>query len=298
VTFSIVARGRDGESFGVAVASKFLAVGSAVPAAEAKVGALATQALANLGYRDDGLRLLRDGVGAADVARRLTEADEGRVHRQLGVVDGTGGSASFTGSECLAWAGGRHGDGYAVQGNILTGEDVVEAMERAWLTSDRGQPLARRLMAALAAGDRAGGDRRGRQSAAIFVVKPDAGYGGGSDVWVDLRVDDHPEPIPELLRLLDLHDLFFGAPDPEKLLPLDGDLLVEVAGLLRQVGQPSAPGDAPAADPVAVQDALAAWAGEVNLEERLREGRLDPLVLEVLRQRAAASEPGPVRPPG
>jgi len=186
MTFSIVAT--DGTAWGVAVASKFLAVGAAVPAARAGVGAIATQALANLAYRPDGLALLTEGGEAAAVLGALTSADEQREHRQAGIVDATGSAATYTGSACHDWAGGVSGDGYAIQGNILTGADVVAEMERAWLASDPASPLGRRLLAALSAGDAAGGDRRGRQSAALLVVTPDGGYGGGSDVYADLRV--------------------------------------------------------------------------------------------------------------
>ncbi|GHH82252.1 hypothetical protein GCM10018793_41620 [Streptomyces sulfonofaciens] len=264
MTFSIVAR--SGPAFGVAVASKFLAVGAVVPAAEAGVGAVATQAAANLRYRPQGLALLRTGVQPADVVAALVAADREHAHRQLGVVGPEGPGATFTGGECLEWAGGRAGDGYAVQGNILTGPEVVEAMERAWLSSPE-QPLDRRLAAALAAGDAAGGDRRGRQSAALYVLSPGAGYGGGSDVACDLRVDDHPDPVGELRRLLDVHELLFGTPDPDALLDLTGELEKEVEGLVAARGHVS----------------LETWAGVQNLENRLVPGKIDPVVLASLR---------------
>lgn len=272
MTFSIVASNTDGSAWGVAVASKFLAVGAAVPAAEVGAGALATQALANLSYRGEGLELLRAGRSAAEVCAALTGADNEREHRQLGVVDRAGGAASVTGSACHAWAGGVSGAGYAIQGNILTGPDVIAAMERTWLESPPDAPLPARLLAALLAGDASGGDRRGRQSAALLVVSPGGGYGGLSDVAVDLRVDDAPQPVPELHRLLDLHDLYFGSPDPATLLPLEGDLAGEVRSLLARVGHPD----------------LASWAGVENYEMRLVEGRVDPLVLAKLREAAAA----------
>src|SRR5256885_127691 len=178
MTFSIVARSADGHSYGVAVASKFLAVGAAVPAAEAGTGALATQSYANLAYRPQGLALLRTGVGAADVGAGLTAADPGRATRQLGVVGPTGDGATYTGTDCHDWAGGIAGDGFAIQGNILTGEQVVVAMAEAWAASDPGAPLGRRLLAPLPAGGRAGGDRRGRQSAALPVGARGKGYEG------------------------------------------------------------------------------------------------------------------------
>ena len=273
MTFSIVGRSADGQAFGVAVASKFLAVGAAVPAAQAGVGAIATQSYANLAYRPDGLALLRAGRSASDTLDELTAADERRETRQAGVVDASGSAATFSGSGCHPWAGGVTGPGYAIQGNILTGPDVVAAMERAWLATGADEPLARRLYAALAAGDEAGGDRRGRQSAALLVVTPDGGYGGGSDVLVDLRIDDHEDPLAELARLLDLHDLYFGKPDPETLMPLDGVLVDEVRDRLARLGH----------DGEDLEAALTSWAGIENYEERLFPGKIDPLILDKLR---------------
>jgi uncharacterized Ntn-hydrolase superfamily protein len=277
MTFSIVARSADGAHFGVAVASKFLAVGAAVPAARAERagapgGALATQALANLAYKAGGLALLAGGRSAKETVEALTAADDRAEHRQLGVVDAAGGAATHTGTECLQWAGGATGYGYAIQGNILVGSRVVALMEEAWLSSDSGGPLARRLLAALTAGDVAGGDSRGRQSAALYVAAPAGGYGGGTDALVDLRVDDHPDPVPELTRLLDIHDLLFGKPDPATLLDLAGPLADEVALLLAERGF---------AGPVG--PALDVWAGRENLEERLVAGKIDPVVLAHLR---------------
>jgi uncharacterized Ntn-hydrolase superfamily protein len=273
MTFSIVARSADGVAHGVAVASKFLAAGAAVPAAEAAVGALATQSYANLAYRPQGLALLRTGTAAADVVAGLTAADPDRESRQLGVVGRTGDGATYTGSGCHGWAGGRIGDGYAIQGNILTGPEVAAAMETAWLASDPAGALAYRLLAALRAGDGAGGDRRGRQSAALYVVAPGQGYGGSSDIVVDLRVDDHPDPCAELARLLDIHTLLFGKPDPATLLPLRDAVADEVRALLTARGHTASDLDA----------ALSDWAGIENLEERMVPGHIDPLVLTHLR---------------
>ncbi len=216
MTFSIVARSADGESWGVAVASKFLAVGAAVPAAVAQVGAIATQADANVAWKGIALAHLDEGATAGVALQRLLEEDEGRDHRQVGIVDSDGSAASHTGPACLDWAGGTTGDGYAIQGNVLTGEEVVIAMQAAWDTSDEDAPLARRLLAALTAGDDAGGDRRGRQSAALLVVRDGAGYGGRDDVAVDLRVDDHRDPVTELARLLDLNDFYLTASTEEE----------------------------------------------------------------------------------
>jgi uncharacterized Ntn-hydrolase superfamily protein len=271
VTFSIVAT--DGTAWGVAVASKFLGVGTAVPAAAVNVGAIATQSWANLAYRPDGLAMLRDGKTAQETLDALTAADEHRDERQAGVVDAQGRAATFTGTGCNPWAGGVTGDSYAIQGNILVGPEVVEAMEKAWLATAQDAPLTRRLLAALRAGDDAGGDRRGRQSAALLVVTPDGGYGGGSDVFADLRVDDHEHPVTELARLLDLHDLYFGKPDPATLLPLDGTLADEVRQRLATLGHTDDDLDT----------ALANWAGIENYEERLVPAKIDPVVLEQLR---------------
>jgi uncharacterized Ntn-hydrolase superfamily protein len=278
MTFSIVARSADGAAHGVAVASKFLAVGAAVPAAQAGVGAIATQSFANLAYRPQGLTLLGTGASAADTVCGLTAADPGRATRQVGVVAATGPGATYTGDECHAWAGGTAGDGYAIQGNILTGREVVDAMRDAWLAGDPATPLADRLLAALVAGDRAGGDRRGRQSAALLVVRRASGYGGTSDIEVDLRIDDDPDPVTGLGRLLDLHHLYFTHPDPSTLLELAGDVADEVRTRLDELGHRPA-GD----DPASLDAALGAWAGVENLEERLSPGHIDPLVLRMLR---------------
>lgn len=236
MTFSIVARSADGESWGVAVASKFLAVGSAVPAAVAGVGAIATQADANVAYKGQALAHLDDGATAPVALQRLLEDDEGRDHRQVGIVDVDGTAASHTGPECFDWAGGRTGEGYAVQGNILTGEDVVAAMERAFLDADPEAPLAHTLLTALAAGDAAGGDSRGRQSAALLVVRDGAGYGGLDDIAVDLRVDDHADPVTELGRLLDLNDLYLTASRDDEKVAVTAELAEELDRLARQAG--------------------------------------------------------------
>jgi uncharacterized Ntn-hydrolase superfamily protein len=220
---------------------------------------------------------LREGRSASLTLETLVAADDNRETRQVGIVDVAGAAATFTGSECNLWAGGVSGEGYAIQGNILTGPEVVAAMEDAWQATRAEDPLARRLLAVLAAGDTAGGDRRGRQSAAMLVVTPEGGYGGGSDVLVDLRVDDHATPVDELARLLDLHDLYFGKPDPDTLLDLSGELAIEVRRRLADLGHVDDDLDA----------ALAGWAGIENYEERLVPGRIDPLVLAKLREAAA-----------
>lgn len=258
MTFSIAAwdpSSESGPEWGVAVASKFLAVGAAVPWCAAPVGAVATQALANLGYGPGGLELLRVGKSADAVVAELTGADDERDHRQLGVVDGSGGAATYTGAECYDWAGGRTGDGYCCQGNILVGPEVVDAMCEAFENST-GE-LALRLLAALNAGDRAGGDRRGRQSASVMVVREGGGYGGTIDRAVDLRVDDHPDPVPELQRLFDLNRLYFPRPEDLEFVPLDDALRAELSEVLAALGYQGE-----------LKEALFGYAGTENLEER------------------------------
>lgn len=272
MTFSIVGRSQDGRSWGVAVASKFLAVGNAVPAARAGRGAIATQASANVAWKRQALDLLAEH-DAAETLRRLVEADEGRDHRQAGIVDRDGNGVTHTGSECLHWAGGVADRDVAIQGNILTGPEVVEAMKRAWDAS-HGQPLAHRLLAALEAGDAAGGDSRGRQAAAVLVVQDGAGYAGLDDVAVDLRVDDSPAPIPELRRLLELNDFYLTASTAQEKVPVDEALKAELDELARERGS---------------KDFLA-WVGTQNYEMRVAEDAswVDRRVLEILRTPASA----------
>jgi uncharacterized Ntn-hydrolase superfamily protein len=278
MTFSIVAFDSGSGSWGIAVASKFLAVGAVVPWGRAGAGAVATQAMAELSYGPKGLDLLAEGIAAEQVIAQLTGADDEREHRQVGVVDSEGRGATFTGASCLDWAGGKAGDGYAVQGNILVGPQVVAAMASSWETRS-GDAFERRLLAALAAGDQAGGDRRGRQSAALRVWREGASYGGVLDIAIDLRVDDHRTPVDELTRLLDLHDLYFGKPDPATLLPLEGPLAAEVAAALEHLGYPTGG--------TTLAEALETWASVENYEERLVPNKLDPVVLHQLRHQAA-----------
>jgi uncharacterized Ntn-hydrolase superfamily protein len=273
VTFSLVACDLEAREWGVAVASKFLAVGSVVPWGEGEVGAVATQSYANVTYGPDGLTALRAGASAAEAMQRLLAPDPDREQRQVGIVDGQGRGATFTGGECFDWAGGRTGDCYAAQGNILTGADVVDALADTF--SENGGSLAERLLAALTAADRAGGDRRGRQSASMIVRKRDAGYGGNNDILVDLRVDDHPDPVIELARLYEIHDLLFGRTPEDQLIPLE-QVQAELGSRLGSLGFDGE-----------LQPALAAWAGGENLEERLAPGTIDPVVLRILRERSA-----------
>ena len=238
MTFSIVARSADGESWGVAVASKVLAVGAVVPAAVAEVGAIATQADANVAYKGLALSHLDEGATASVALQRLLEEDTGRDERQVGIVDVDGGSASHTGQACIAWAGSLTGDGYAIQGNCLVGSEVVDAMEAAWAGADADASFAKQLLDALAAGDSAGGDKRGRQSAALLVVREGAGYGGGDDIDVDLRVDDHVTPIDELARLLDLNELYLTASTEEEKVAVTDELRRELEDFARTEGHP------------------------------------------------------------
>jgi len=272
-TYSLVACDLERGEWGVTVQSKFLAVGAGVPWAEPEVGALATQALANLRYGPDGMALLREGASAEEVVRRLTDADEGRDERQLGVVDRDGHAATYTGSSCLDWAGGVTGKGYAAQGNILVSEETVTALAETFEASSGA--LAERLLEALAAAQRAGGDRRGQQSAALLVVRKDGGYMGTSDVLVDLRVDDHDAPIEELKRIYGLHNLLFGETPKEEWLEVDEQLAAELRERLKRLGY----------EQKALAEAFEAWADTENFEERI-DGvdRIDPVVLDELRK--------------
>jgi uncharacterized Ntn-hydrolase superfamily protein len=274
VTFSLVACDLEARQWGVVVASKFLAVGAVVPWAQAEVGAVATQASANVSYGRRGLELLATGASAQETIDRLTRDDAGRPERQIGVVDSAGGSATFTGRECFDWAGGRAGPGYAAQGNLLAGAAVVEALADTFEGTEG--PLVERLLASLQAGDDAGGDRRGRQSAAVIVRKTDGGYGGGTDILIDLRVDDHADPVTELQRLYAIQDLLFGRTPEDQLIPVE-QVQAELTELLASVGH-SGP----------IESGLREWAGMENLEERLYDGRVDPVVLRALRDRAEA----------
>ena len=273
-TYSLCACDLERGEWGVAVQSKFLAVGSIVSWAEAEVGCVATQAWANPRYGPEGLALLREGRTADEVVQALVGADDGRDDRQLGVVDAHGGSATFTGSACFDWAGGRTGPGWAAQGNLLVSAATVDALAETFAASSG--PLAERLLAALAAGEAAGGDRRGRQSAALLVVRREGGYGGMTDVAVDLRVDDHPEPIEELARLFGLHGLYFGSTPEEEWLPVDDGLREELRQRLTALGY----------DTADLDEAFRAWTGAENLEDRVGGlDRLDPVVLAELRKR-------------
>jgi len=234
MTFSIVACDLDEQTWGVAVASKFPAVGAVVPWAQAEIGAVATQSFANTSFGPRGLAMMATGLLAEETLSRLLEDDPDKELRQIGLVDGKGGSATFSGSGCYPWAGGVKGNGYAIQGNILKSGSVVPAMEKKFL--DTAGSLPKRLHAALLAGDHAGGDKRGRQSAAIYVVKPKGGYGGFLDRWIDYRVDDHDDPVPRLGELLEMHELYFGKSTESDRAGISGKVLKQLTDILSQEG--------------------------------------------------------------
>ena len=272
-TYSIVAVDLEAEQWGVAVQSKFLSVGSVVPWAEPHVGAVATQAYANPRYGPNGLALLREGLSAQEVVDKLTGEDEGRDHRQLGVVDAQGNAATYTGKECMDWAGGRTGEGYAAQGNILVSGETVDAMAESFEGSSG--PLAVRLIDALAAAQAAGGDSRGQQSSALLVVERDGGYARMSDTVVELRVEDHELPIEELRRIYKLHDEIFGQTPRRLWLDVDDELAGELRERLAELGYEGE-----------LSETFVQWTGKENLEDRV-DGieQVDPVVLEALRSR-------------
>jgi uncharacterized Ntn-hydrolase superfamily protein len=280
-TFSIVAFDPETEALGVAVQSRFLAVGSIVPWARAGVGAVATQAMANYNYGPLGLGLMETGRSAEETVETLISSDDDREHRQVGVVDALGRAATFTGGESFEWAGGLTGAHYAAQGNILIGRETVEAMAKSFESA--GGDLAGRLLAALEAGQEAGGDSRGKQSAALLVVRESGGYGGDNDRVVVLRVDDHPEPIKELIRIRDLHTLYFGETRPEDVVAVTGEVRRDVATSLRRLGYLEE--DDP--DDEALLDSLSTFIRTENFEEREQErGYLDRAVLEFMRAKS------------
>jgi uncharacterized Ntn-hydrolase superfamily protein len=278
-TFSIVGADPEAGECGVAVQSKFLAVGAFVPWARGGVGAVATQSFAEITYGNRGLDLLESGMPPQEAVESLVSGDQMRDHRQVGIVSADGRSATFTGADCFEHAVGLSGENFAAQGNILTSPYVPEAMATAF--TSRAGNLASRLLASLAAGQEAGGEKRGMESAALLVVRPNGGYGGNNDRWLDLRVDHSDSPIGELGRLLDLHTLYFGRTPQEDLLSFDEALQMEAKGLLEGLGWWN--------QDQSVEDNLQAWMGWHNLEERWEGGhRIDPLVLDRLRH--ASSE--------
>lgn len=310
MTYSIVALDPATGDLGVAVQSKFLAVGAVVPWARAGVGAIATQSAANVTYGPDGLALLADGLGAEETLRRLVADDDLRDQRQVGIVDALGSAATHTGTSCFTWAGGRLGDGFAAQGNILAGAGVVDGLADTFLAG--GRPFPNLLVGCLAAAESAGGDRRGRESAALLIVRAGGGFGGGNDRWIDLRVDHHDDPVGELARLLDLRHLYYERPDAADLQPVDEAIAAEIRTILESLGggpggrfggvyvpmSGTSAGDEPARLSVGEprpfpsnwdsgwQRALDDWLDAENLEERTAApGWIDPRVLAILRAR-------------
>lgn len=280
-TFSIVGFDPETEELGVAVQSKFLAAGAIVPHIEAGVGAVATQAMANPAYGPEGLQLLKEGKDPEETIKILTEEDDASVHRQVGIVDAAGRSASFTGGECMEWAGGITGVNFSVQGNILVNRDTVTEMAKTFRAEEG--PLADRLLAALFAADEAGGDRRGKQSAALLVYKEEAGYGGLTDKYIDLRVDDNPAPIEKLSELLDLFKLYFVERETESI-PLEDETLVETQKLLSEFGIYEGPVDGEYNGKF--ERSLQEFYYQENFEERVPEQRVIPAdILDYLRQR-------------
>jgi uncharacterized Ntn-hydrolase superfamily protein len=286
-TFSIVARDPNNGELGVAVQSKFLAVGVFVPWAAGDVGAIATQSWANTSYGPKGLEFLKQGLSAQETLKSLIADDQEREYRQVGIVDAQGRSATFTGKECFKWAGGVNGTNYSCQGNILVNEETITVMADTFLNTEGD--LAERLLKALDAGGNAGGDSRGKQSAALLVVKPGAGYGGFNDRYIDLRVDDHPEPIQELIRLHKLYKLYFYKTDLDRLLKLEGKLSTDTAKILKQLGYYN--GKITEKWSQELQDALMKYCLIENFDERIAEaGYIDGEVLDFMYQQISKSE--------
>ncbi len=282
MTFSIVARDPQTGELGIAVQSKFLAVGAVVPWARAGVGAIATQSWANTSYGSHGLQLLAEGLSASETLTRLISNDAGRTNRQVGIVALTGEPMSYTGDQCYPWAGGRVGEHYACQGNILVGQETVQAMAETF--EQTSGYLCDRLVAALAAGQAAGGDSRGQQSAALLVVRAGGGYGGFNDRFIDLRVDDHSQPIAELRRILALHKLYLFPPNPNDILPIDESITRELQTLLSRTGDYASPISGTYDD--ITRAALRSFVGRENLEERwFEDTRIDRVVLDFMRQK-------------
>lgn len=287
-TFSIVAYDPDAQEWGVAVQSKFLAVGAAVPWARAGVGAVATQAHCNTCYGPEGLVMMSEGIDAQETLDRLVAADEKRSLRQAGLVDASGQPSTFTGSACQPWAGGLLGTHYAAQGNILVSGATVEAMAKVFETAT-GE-LADRLVDALEAGQAAGGDRRGQQSAAVLVVRAGGGYGGHNDRYLDLRVDDDPKPIERIRALVDLHHLYFKTPIPTEMVAIEGELAREAQRILTWAGYYDGPIDGEYDD--TTRQAMRALVGRENFEQRFDEenGLISDQVLDILRQKFSHPE--------
>lgn len=278
MTYSIVGFDPKTKELGIAVASKFLSVGAVVPFAKAGVGAIATQSWANLDYGKHGLELLEKGLSPQEVLEELIKSDDKSASRQVGIVDAKGRSVTFTGGDCYDWAGGFAGDNFAIQGNILVDQQTVETMESTFLQTQGS--LAERLLSALLAGDTAGGDSRGKQSAALLVVKENGSYGGYNDRYIDLRVDDHEEPVQELSRLLKLHQLYFEPTLPEDVVKIEGSLVDELQGLLYENGHLQRE----LSEYEDLLDAVQSYHLIENFDERVQQrGLIDQKVVEFMR---------------
>ncbi|MFA5897237.1 MAG: DUF1028 domain-containing protein [Thermoplasmata archaeon] len=285
-TFSIVAFDSKTKDLGVAVESRFISVGAVVPFAQAGVGAVATQSFANTAYGPRGLAMLKKGLAPKDVLRALTSKDKMAAQRQAGIVDARGRAASFTGDECFEWAGQAVGRNYACQGNILAGEEVVKGMARAFESTEGDLPV--RLLAALHAGQRAGGDKRGQQSAALLVVRRAGGYGGLNDRWIDIRVDDHPAPIDELTRIFNVYDVtLLNREDPKDIVVLTPSVVKELQRGLASLGfyRGAEHGNYDKGTRQAFED----WAGMNNFENKIRkDGKMWGSIYRVFRTQVAS----------
>ena len=278
MTFSIVGYDPATGEVGVAVQSKFLAAGSVVPWAKAGAGAIAVQSWSNTGYVDKALAMMADGLPPQQIMATLTAEDEGREERQVGLVDCRGNAATYTGAHCMNWAGGQIGQNFAAQGNILVSQATVDALANSFRTSQGD--LAERLSLALAAGQKAGGDRRGMQSAGLYIAKAGGGYGGFNDRYVDIRVDDHREPISELRRILVLWRLQFFRTKPGNLIPISGPTRDFIYELLHSGGYYSGPREGWSEE---VQKKFEEFCLTENFDERIAPpGLIDKEVLDYL----------------
>src|SRR5690625_4553850 len=284
MTYSIIGFDPETEELGIAVQSKFIGVGSVVPWAKAGVGAVATQSYANPAYGPDGLRLMEEGRSAEETLKILIEADKGRALRQVGIMDAQGAAATYTGEDCYDWAGGKLGENCVAQGNILVSGETVEAMIDSF-ENTKGK-LAKRLLTALNAGQAAGGDKRGMQSAAIYVVKEKGGYLEANDRFIDLRVDEHPDPINELIRIYKLHQLYFAGPKDEDVLTVEGEVKQQIASQLQALGQL----ETTEVDDDTFYEALTSFIRTENFERReLERGKIDRAILEYMTEKATSN---------
>ncbi|MBS3788010.1 DUF1028 domain-containing protein [Candidatus Bipolaricaulota bacterium] len=286
-TFSIAAQDPETGEIGIAVQSKFLAAGAVVPWAEAEVGAVATQSAANTTYGPEGLKLLKKGVGPESAVKELTNSDEESEIRQVGIVSASGESAAFTGSECIEYAGHHSEDNFTCQGNILVSRETITSMAQRFRQTN-SKSLSERLIASLNAADEAGGDKRGKQSAALLVVEKEGGYGGFNDRKIDLRVDDNQKPIEKLGDLLSLHKLYFSQPSDEDLVELNEEVVRKIQELLIELGYYSGPEDGNYDEKTS--EAFLEYCRTENFEEKLRDDdRLDFRIVEFMENQVSNS---------